>query len=77
MKKLSEKFDHLPQDFDREIIWQGIKKPKPALIFHTYFRVACLFIALVVLFFIFTPGDSPVLKPEKDGASEKAIPVAI
>lgn len=27
MSNLSEKFDHLPQDFDREAIWQGIEKP--------------------------------------------------
>ena len=27
MKNLSEKFDQLPLDFDREAVWQGIEKP--------------------------------------------------
>jgi hypothetical protein len=32
MKKIAEKFDELPQDFDREAIWKGIEKPKPVWI---------------------------------------------
>ncbi|MEO1713444.1 MAG: hypothetical protein AAFU60_08935 [Bacteroidota bacterium] len=36
MKNLSEKFDQLPQDFDREAIWQGIEKPTGFFYIRTY-----------------------------------------
>ena len=42
MKNLSEKFDQLPQDFDREAIWKGIKKPNNKPGYKTYLLLALL-----------------------------------
>lgn len=51
MKNLSDKFDNLPQDFDPEVIWQGIEKPvrRPNRRRHFIWVVVLLLIATTAL----------------------------
>jgi hypothetical protein len=55
MKKLSEQFDNLPQDFDREAIWSGIEKPKPLFFFRPSFMATFLAGTAAALLFVFNP----------------------
>jgi hypothetical protein len=59
MKKLSEKFDRLPQDFDREAIWKGIEKPKRLFIYRPEFWTAFAAALSGVLLFVFIPDNAP------------------
>lgn len=55
MKKFSEKFDQLPQDFDPELIWQGIEKPgKRSDRRRYYLWIGLLWIAATVLVCFFS-----------------------
>ena len=56
MKNLSNKFDQLPQDFDREAIWNGIEKPKRSFLFGLKFwGIVAIFAFGAVAFYVFTP----------------------
>lgn len=67
MKYEANKFDRLPQDFDREAIWEGIEKPRRQPVARIYFRVALLVVAVAALFSVFTHSNSPIPKSEQSG----------
>lgn len=64
MKNLSEKFDQLPQDFDREAIWKGVEKPVLQPVLHRYSWGGLSLIASAALFVVLLFDNSPVSKPE-------------
>jgi hypothetical protein len=62
MKDIAEKFDHLPQDFDREAIWNGIEKPKRRFPFRAYYWAALFGLVGIccVCYWITVPPEAAV-----------------
>lgn len=75
MKNLSEKFDQLPQDFDREAIWAGIERPKkdnkPKYIFGMVF----LFAIIGSCFFFENNTESGITDFEKISVENENVSV--
>lgn len=73
MKKLSEKFDQLPQDFDPELIWQGIEKPGKRPDRRRYYRWIGLFlIATTALVCFFSRQAKTAQKPTANAGIDNA-----
>lgn len=65
-KNLAEKFDRLPQDFDRLAIWNGIERPKKYFMLKFYFfRGFLASLVLATLFLVFTQSEDVFSKDEK------------
>lgn len=74
MKRLSEKFDHLPQEFDRMAIWNGIVKPKQKFFPRIYlWGFFFLMMGLSSLLFLRNQSDSPSSRGEKISSSTPDI----
>ena len=61
-EQLSHKFDHLPQDFDREAIWEGIEPPTRWSVVRNYVRLTLVAIVSAGLILVFVRSDDPVAK---------------
>ncbi len=57
MKHLSEKFDQLPQEFDREAIWQGIRRPSTGRRAYPVLWGVLVFMASLVVIYMINPFD--------------------
>jgi hypothetical protein len=73
MKNLSEKFDRLPQDFDPELIWEGIEKPGRQPDGRRYFFwVGLLLIATTALICFFSRQTKTAQEPAAIAGIENA-----
>lgn len=65
MKKRSEKFDDLPLDFDPEVIWKGVRKPTPIVIYRKI-TLGLLTVGsiLLIFWFVFPRKKKNLLKEE-------------
>lgn len=79
MKNLSEKFDRLPQDFDPELIWQGIEKPERRPDRRRYYLwIGLLLIATTALICFFfkqtkTAQESGAIASNENANSNAAV----
>ncbi|MEO1263506.1 MAG: hypothetical protein AAFZ15_32140 [Bacteroidota bacterium] len=71
MKNLSDKFDRLPQEFDREAIWEGIKKPKRQSNYSFYLWGIFLCISSAALFFLFNHSNNIIPKHEEPSTTKQ------
>jgi len=75
-EQLSHKFDHLPQDFDREAIWEGIETPTRWSVVRNYVRLTLVAIISAGLILVFVRSDDPVAKAGTSDLARTAEPAA-
>jgi len=69
MSNLSEKFDQLPQDLDREAIWQGIEKPVRYGFMKPHLWGALITVATLVGILVLSNVQTPSQQPEMSGVT--------